>query len=82
MAKSHFFPYIDNTEDLEFAPCGTRLGETGEITGIWDRVTCKRCMRRKHWINQAIEAEERAIVQQMGDMADFMSKQDIRSANP
>ncbi|MNN15591.1 hypothetical protein D3C81_1287000 [compost metagenome] len=35
-------------------------------------VDCRLCQKRKSNITKAAAAEERAIVEQMGEMADFM----------
>ncbi|MFV3402824.1 hypothetical protein ACNFIC_02565 [Pseudomonas sp. NY15463] len=69
--KTHFAPFTD-LEDLEQAPCGTRLGESSGLSGDWDKVDCRRCQSRKEKIIRSASAEERAIVEQMGDMAAFM----------
>ncbi len=70
--KTHFAPFTD-LDDLEQAPCGTWLGEASELSGEWGKVDCLLCQKRKEQIIAAAAAEERAIVEQMGHMADFMS---------
>ena len=72
--KAHYWPYHD--DDLERAACGTRLGETSNITGDWSLVTCKRCYGKKDKINASVAETERHIVNQLGDMAAFMERQE------
>lgn len=69
--KTHYAPFTD-LEDLEQAPCGSWLGEASELSGDWVKVDCQRCHSRKEKIIGSAAAEERAIVEQMGDMAAFM----------
>ncbi|WP_323157843.1 hypothetical protein [Pseudomonas fulva] len=72
--KTHFAPFTD-LDDLEQAPCGTWLGECSEVSGDWANVDCRLCQKRKNNIIKAAAVEERAIVEQMGDMAAFMRAQ-------
>lgn len=72
--KTHYYPWGFD-EDDEQAPCGTWFGESPRVSGDWSRVDCGHCIRRKKRIMGAIESEEKFIVDQMGDMADFMAKQ-------
>lgn len=72
---THFAPFTD-LEDIEQAPCGTWLGESSELSGDWAMVDCRLCRKRKSNITKAAAAEERAIVEQMGDMAAFMRAED------
>jgi hypothetical protein len=72
--STHYYPYIGDLEELEQAPCGTWLGENSEFTGEWGWVTCGRCIRSKERLIVAIEADEREIVKQMGEMAEFMER--------
>ncbi|MBK4999497.1 hypothetical protein IAE37_001773 [Pseudomonas sp. S31] len=72
--KTHFAPFTD-LEDLEQAPCGTWLGESSELSGDWTMVDCRLCKKRKERIASAAAAEDRAIVEQMGNMATFMRAQ-------
>lgn len=69
--KTHFFSGPD-WDDIEQAPCGTWLGEGSELSGAWANVDCCRCHIGREKITGAAEAEDRAIVAQMGDMANFM----------
>ncbi|TFF34908.1 hypothetical protein [Pseudomonas sp. RIT623] len=69
--KVHFCPGAA-PEDLEQAPCGTWLGESSELSGDWARIDCRLCQSRKEKIIGSAAAEEHAIIEQMGDMADFM----------
>lgn len=76
--KTHFSPHLQS-DDAEQAACGTWLGEASNLTGEWGRVDCTKCTKRKATITGQIEAEERAIVEQMGDMAAFMKAQQKES---
>ncbi|WP_252088767.1 hypothetical protein [Pseudomonas sp. MWU13-3659] len=69
--KTHFAPFTD-LDDLEQAPCGTWLGDTSELSGEWSKVDCLLCQKRKDRIIAAAAAEESAIVEQMGEMAEWM----------
>ncbi len=69
--KTHFAPLTD-LDDLEQAPCGAWLGDASELSGDWANVDCLLCQRRKQKIIAAAAAEERAIIEQMCDMAVFM----------
>jgi hypothetical protein len=71
--KTHYSPFLQ--EDEEQAVCGTWLGEASNLSGDWSRVDCRHCISRKRKIASSIAAEEQAIVQQMGDMANFMREQ-------
>lgn len=62
-------------EDQEQAACGTWLGEGSNLTGDWSRVDCRHCLRSKGKITSSVAAEDDAIVQLMGDMANFMREQ-------
>jgi len=60
----------------------TLCGYTGEIpcensTDRWKLVTCKKCLKLQGSFGRAIESEEKAIVQQMGDMTDFFEKEKL-----
>ena len=72
--KTHYHPW-DFYGDDDRAPCGTFFGEYSNVTGVWERVTCGHCIRRKKRIMGILQDEEKAIVEQMGSMADFMSNQ-------
>lgn len=69
--KTHYCPHPQD-ESEEQAVCGTWLGESSNLSGEWPRVDCRRCIKSKEKITLSVAAEESAIVQQMGDMADFM----------
>jgi hypothetical protein len=43
---------------------------------MWERVDCHRCQALKEKIIDTAATEERAIVEQMGDMAAFMRAED------
>lgn len=74
--KTHYYPY-GFYEDEERAPCGTWFGDESSVSVDWKRVTCGHCKRRKSRIIGAIADTEKDIVDQMGDMADFMAKQAV-----
>lgn len=46
--KTHYCPRP--SYDDEIAACGTFMGEASEITGNWNKVTCKKCIRCKNRI--------------------------------
>lgn len=75
--RTHFSPHLQ-PDDAEQAPCGTWFGEASHETGDWGRVDCRRCLKLKVRITKSSEAEERAIVDQMGDMAAFMKREQER----
>ena len=57
----------------------TLCGCTGEIpcensVEDWDLVSCKKCLNLRGAYEFGREAEENAIVAQMGDMADFFNR--------
>lgn len=72
--KTHYRPHPQD-ESEEQAVCGAWLGETSNLSGDWSVVDCQRCLRGKKKITASVAAEEDAIVQQMGDMANFMREQ-------
>ena len=71
--STHFSRYPDD-DGPEQAPCGTWIGDASDLSSDWGRVDCKRCLKWKDTIMATHAAEERAIVQQMGDMAEFMKR--------
>ncbi|WP_339418949.1 hypothetical protein [Pseudomonas sp. RL_105y_Pfl1_103] len=73
--KTHFFVGPE-ADDIERASCGTWLGEGSGLSGMWERVDCRRCQALKEKIIDTAATEERAIVEQMGDMATFMRAED------
>ncbi len=77
---THFDPRQDDGSADQSA-CGTLLGECSESTSNWAHVDCRRCLKSKTKINAAHAAEEAAIVEQMGDMANFMRAQS-KGRNP
>ena len=74
---------MENYGDYESASYGCEevvcgcLGEsaTENATDDWDEVTCKKCLRLKDRVMAGTKVDEELICQQMGDMADFMSKE-------
>ncbi|MFY1021152.1 hypothetical protein [Ectopseudomonas khazarica] len=71
---THFSRYPDD-DGPEQAPCGVWIGDASDLSSDWSLVDCKRCRKWKDTIMATHEAEERAIVQQMGDMAKFMKRE-------
>lgn len=78
--KTHYYPDClarydsDGSEFVERGPCGTWLGETSELSGDWNRVDCKRCLKDRPAITASSKAEEAAIVEQMGDMVAYFRR--------
>lgn len=68
---THFDPYPDDDE-AEHAPCGTRLGKVSNGSSSWAHVDCGLCQKLKAKISASHEANEAAIVEQMGEMAAYM----------
>lgn len=79
--KTHY--YVGSSpEDIERAPCGVLLGRGSGLSGDWGQVDCIRCQsQKKKKINESAAAEERAIVEQMGDMAAFMREEGSRGGH-
>lgn len=73
--KTHFQPYHDEYGDIEVMPCGTKayFDIPSDTTSNWKHVTCKRCLGQKEKIQKSFEENEKEIVRQMGDMANFYS---------
>ena len=69
----HFSRYPDD-DGPEQAPCGIWIGDASDLSSDWSRVDCKRCLKWKDTIMATHEAEQSAIVEQMGDMAEFMKR--------
>lgn len=78
--KTHFSP-TPVQDDIEQAPCGTWLGDASGLSGEWTNVDCQLCHKRKEKIIGSAAAEERAIIEQMGDMANFMRATSAEPAN-
>lgn len=72
--RTHFYPYSSH-DDIEQTPCGTWIGESSAVSNQWAHVDCQLCIRNKAKIIAAHESNERAIVQQMGEIAEFMRAQ-------
>lgn len=78
--STHYYPDClarydsDGSDFVERGSCGTWLGETSELSGDWGRVDCKRCLKDRTSITDNTEAEGRAIVEQMGDMAAYFNR--------
>jgi len=76
--KTHYSAHPQDDSE-EQAVCGTWLGEASSLSGDWSRVDCRHCIKRKGKISLSVAAEEEAIVQQMGDMANFMRDHQVAS---
>jgi hypothetical protein len=74
--KTHY-SHFQQDDSEEQAACGTWLGEASNLSGDWFRVDCRHCIRSKGKIASSIAAEEDAIVQQLGDMANFMREEHL-----
>jgi len=74
--KTHYSAHPQDDSE-EQAACGSWLGEASNLSGDWSRVDCRRCLRGKEKISASVAAEEDAIVQSMGDMANFMRGQHL-----
>lgn len=76
--SAHYYPAISgcDTEDLDQAHRGTWLKESSGFTANRDRVTCERCKRSKKLRTAAAKLDEREFVRQMGDMAEFMAREE------
>lgn len=80
--KTHFGA-MENWGDYESPMYGceeTLCGETGEMpvensTDDWDLVDCKRCLRLKDQYIEGCKEDEKSIIHQMGEMADFWEKE-------
>ena len=80
--KTHF-GFMEEWGDYESPMSGceeTLCGCTGEevcenATDDWDCVSCKKCLRLKDRYKEEERRNEEVIVQQMGDMADFMEEE-------
>ena len=82
--KIHF-GFFENYGNYE-SPCygceTTVCGCTGEnaienTVNNWGKVTCKNCLKLKDAIIAGIKSDEEAIVHQMGEMADFIQKEEL-----
>ena len=75
--KTHFAPCAyGDLDEIERSACGTWLGGLSNLTRDWSRVDCGTCLKRREKITKQVQDEELAIVQQMGDMADFMKNRE------
>lgn len=72
--KTHYYPF-GFPEDTEQAPCGTWFGIDSDVSGFWENVTCSKCKRNKKRIMKAIDVDEKSIIEQMGDMVEFMQRE-------
>jgi hypothetical protein len=84
--KVHFGIIIDEGDyEHPLSTCEETLcGCTGEEPCMnaveeWQMVTCKKCLKLKQKYELGVKIDEEAIVNQMGEMADFYVKE--RAAN-
>lgn len=78
--KTHFEPYATTEPDepIEKYPCGTIApSDYATTTHVWASVDCLRCLKNKERLQKSFEETEKAIVCQMGDMANFFEKENI-----
>lgn len=84
MPETHFDPYFDD-ESLDYdskTPCGVVYAEHDAYgTSAWSEVSCKRCLKTKSKLQLIHDTIEKQIVDQMGDMANFIKSQND-SATP
>ncbi|WP_395504773.1 hypothetical protein [Ectopseudomonas hydrolytica] len=71
--RTHFDPRPDDYE-AEQAACGTWFCDGSQTSSSWAHVDCRLCLKRKTQIVAAHAAEEAAIVEQMGDMAEHFKR--------
>lgn len=61
--RTHYYPNglarydSDGHDFVEQGPCGTWLGENSDLSGDWNRVDCKRCLKKRPAITASSEAE-------------------------
>lgn len=72
--RTHFYPYSPD-DDIEQVQCSTWIGESSAVSNQWAQVDCRLCIRNKAKIVAGHQGNERAIVQQMGEMAEFIRAQ-------
>jgi len=72
MSKIHFDPYGDDYSCVENTPCGVRMPEDYKSSSLWTDVDCKRCLYNRAKLTDSFKENEKAIVNQMGDMADYL----------
>jgi hypothetical protein len=76
------FGFFENYGDYESPSYGcdeTLCGYKTEIpcensVDKWKDVTCKKCLKLKDNYKLSIKEEEKAIVQQMGEMAEYLKE--------
>lgn len=56
--KTHYNPSHTDLADVEVSACGVFLGESSDLTGEWDRVTCLRCLSGRGRMETAIKRIE------------------------
>lgn len=72
---THYDPYSETLHG-DITACGTVVGDKYSASANWNHVDCRRCQKQKDRIVKTVEREEEAIIKQMGEFADFVSKQD------
>lgn len=76
MPKTHYSNEPDIEESYaETAWCGTPVGENYLFDSRWAHVTCQRCLRYRVKIENSVKVQEQDIVNQLGDMAEYFSKE-------
>ncbi len=74
--KTHFNINFesDDEEWIEYAWCGTLLGEDPSLTSEWEHVDCKRCLKSKTKIEKAILQIENDINSYCEGFMDFIER--------
>lgn len=87
--KTHYDPYMyegtsgaegDGEEycvEYDRYLCGSHVNfdEDIKITANWNRVTCEKCLKQKIKIDTSVNETEKAIVGDMGKMADWWEQE-------
>jgi hypothetical protein len=71
--RTHF-TFSSEDEDAVNELCGTRIGNESSAARDWRSVDCLRCLKNKSKIILRAKSDERAMIEQMGDMAIFMKR--------
>lgn len=82
--KTHyaFFENMGNYEQplmyTDMTICGLDNENVIEnfVTDKWSLVTCKKCLKLRDTVNKQLKEEEKLICKEMGDMADFIMKEE------
>lgn len=56
--------------------CGYGVGDSLEkfVTDIWEDISCKKCLALKSRVLKAEKEDEKHIINQMAEMAEFMEE--------